>query len=313
MITQQINTKPIPKRTSLALLGAIFLSTAIVMACTDMQTQNVFDEEELNIITDVDRSGERGYHQVIIYMGDEDQSERHSVALDQLRILQPDHIQSVEVLKGNDAIEQFGNRASNGVILVKTQLDQESYNKVLNTLGMEVQEIPPPPEPGTPDDDHFVVVEQMPELVGGLSAIMQEIRYPEEAREAGLEGRVFVQFVVTEDGNVEDPQIIHSAGKVLDDEALRVVRMAKFKPGMQRGRPVRVQYSLPVFFRLQGGETTPEHSDNIPKSEYESLNEMTVTSFGGSKDSSTNVYPEFFHHQTDLENLGSLMRESNSN
>lgn len=110
---------------------------------------------------------------------------------------------------------------------------------------------PPPEEEEEPEEDFFVVVEEMPELIGGLASIQEKINYPEMARRAGIEGRVYVQFIVNEQGEVEDPQVIRGIGGGADEEALRAVREAKFKPGMQRGRPVRVQYSLPVVFRLQ--------------------------------------------------------------
>ena len=113
--------------------------------------------------------------------------------------------------------------------------------------------MPPPPPPADDDDeeDFFVVVEDMPELIGGLGELQRQIRYPEMARRAGIEGRVFIQFIVNERGEVEDPRVIRGIGGGADEEALRVVSQARFTPGMQRGRPVRVQYSLPIFFRLQ--------------------------------------------------------------
>jgi len=112
-------------------------------------------------------------------------------------------------------------------------------------------DMPPPPEEEEEEEDFFVVVEDMPELIGGLASIQNKIRYPEMARRAGIEGRVYVQFIVNERGEVEDPQVIRGIGGGADEEALRAVKQAEFKPGMQRGRPVRVQYSLPVVFRLQ--------------------------------------------------------------
>ncbi|WP_249067047.1 energy transducer TonB [Halalkalibaculum roseum] len=71
------------------------------------------------------------------------------------------------------------------------------------------------------------------------------------ARKAGIEGQVYVQFVVNKEGNVEDPRVTRGIGGGADDEALRCVKQSKFKPGRQRGQPVRVQYSLPVIFKLQ--------------------------------------------------------------
>ena len=291
MITQQTNTKPIPKRTSLTLLGAIFFSTVIVMACTDMQTQSVFDEEELNLMTDIDRTGDRGFHQVVIFMSEEEQAERHESKLAQLRMLQPEHIQSINILKGEAAVEKYGSRGEMGVILINTKLSEESYNMTLKALGMETQTLLMDiNREQTADEDFFVVVEDMPELIGGLTSIQREIRYPEMARRAGIEGRVFIQFIVNEQGDVENPRVIRGIGGGADEEALRVVRQAKFTPGMQRGRPVRVQYSIPISFRLQGSETTPEQSNIEPRDNQ--LNEMTVTGYGGNNQSGTQVEPE---------------------
>jgi len=120
-------------------------------------------------------------------------------------------------------------------------------------LGSPLQ-MPPRPvqeEETEPEEDFFIVVEQMPELIGGLSALQQQIRYPEMARRAGIQGLVIVQFIVNERGEIENPRILRGIGGGCDEEALRVVRNARFNPGLQRGRPVRVQYQLPVVFRLQ--------------------------------------------------------------
>lgn len=99
-------------------------------------------------------------------------------------------------------------------------------------------------------DEVFVVVERMPELKGGLASLQSKIEYPEIARKAGIEGRVIVQFVVTERGTVQNPKVVRGIGGGCDEEALRVVKKAKFTPGLQRGRPVKVQYTLPIVFRL---------------------------------------------------------------
>lgn len=109
------------------------------------------------------------------------------------------------------------------------------------------------PETGSNDASTFVIVEQMPELVGGLAAIQQELRYPEIAKNAGIEGRVFVQFVVDERGRVVDPVVVRGIGGGCDEEALRAVRTVTFKPGRQQGEPVRVRMSLPITFRLGSG------------------------------------------------------------
>ncbi len=112
---------------------------------------------------------------------------------------------------------------------------------------------PPPPPPAEEEEEEpeiFVVVEQMPELIGGLAAIQKNIVYPEVAKKAGVEGRVIVQFVVDENGNVQDAEVVRGLGAGLDEVALSAVQKAKFKPGMQRGKPVKVKMSLPITFRL---------------------------------------------------------------
>lgn len=101
------------------------------------------------------------------------------------------------------------------------------------------------------EEDFFVVVEQMPELVGGMAELQGCVNYPETARKAGIEGRVIVQFIVNENGKVEDPRVVRGIGGGCDEEAIKAVKDANFKPGRQRGKAVRVQYSLPVIFKLQ--------------------------------------------------------------
>lgn len=113
-------------------------------------------------------------------------------------------------------------------------------------------DLPPPPPPKSEEtqDDFFVVVEQMPQLIGGLASLQKKVKYPEMARRAAIEGRVTIQFIVNEQGEVENPRVIRGIGGGCDEEALKAVMTARFKPGMQRGRPVKVQYSLPIVFRF---------------------------------------------------------------
>ena len=217
--------------------------------------------------------------------------------MEKLGQLDGEHIQSVEVYKGQQALEKFGERGAEGVIAINTKLDPDSYNTVLRTLGMEPQDIGPilggnlelggdittNPE----KNDFFVVVEEMPELIGGLAQLQQEIRYPEKARQAGIEGRVYVQFIVNEQGDVEDAKVIRGIGGGADEEALRVVRQANFEPGYQRGEPVRVQYSLPIFFQLaNSGQETSSLSEPETGSEDQSL---TVVGYGNTEVEGLNV------------------------
>ncbi len=106
------------------------------------------------------------------------------------------------------------------------------------------------------EEEIFQVVENMPEFPGGMAELMKylqkNIKYPTISQENGVQGRVIVQFVVNRDGSIVDPVVLRSVDPYLDKEALRVVKaMPKWKPGEQRGKPVRVKFTLPVQFRLQ--------------------------------------------------------------
>lgn len=98
---------------------------------------------------------------------------------------------------------------------------------------------------------YFVAVEEMPEPIGGIGAIQQLIQYPEIAKRAGVEGKVYVLAFVDENGNVTSAKIIKGIGAGCDEAALDAVRRTKFKPGKQRGTPVKVQVSIPIVFKLQ--------------------------------------------------------------
>lgn len=116
-------------------------------------------------------------------------------------------------------------------------------------------ELPPPPPPAKDENNEeeeiFIVVEQMPELIGGLASLNKHITYPEMARRAQIEGRVIVEFIIDKEGNVNNPKIIRGIGGGCDEVALSAVQKVKFKPGMQRGKPVLVRYSMPINFTLK--------------------------------------------------------------
>lgn len=116
----------------------------------------------------------------------------------------------------------------------------------------------PPPE--KKEEEIFVIVENQPEFPGGMGALMKligdSIRYPVEAQQKGIQGRVICNFVVMKDGSISDLQIVRGVDPLLDAEALRVLGlMPDWKPGTQRGQAVNVRFTLPVVFRLSGNES----------------------------------------------------------
>ena len=123
---------------------------------------------------------------------------------------------------------------------------------------VEIKYVPVAVEEEEPEEQTiFEVVEQMPEFPnGGMAGLMQylskNIKYPTIAQENGTQGRVTVQFVVNRDGSIVDAKVLRGVDPYLDKEAIRVISsMPKWKPGMQRGKAVRVKYTVPVMFRLQ--------------------------------------------------------------
>ncbi len=117
---------------------------------------------------------------------------------------------------------------------------------------------PPPPADGPPsppaetlEPEVFYVVEQRPELIGGLEGLQERVVYPLMAKQAGIEGKVLVQFIVDERGRVLEPAAVRCPDESLCAEAVRVVQDSAFEPGLQRGRPVKVRLTLPVDFKLR--------------------------------------------------------------
>ncbi len=107
------------------------------------------------------------------------------------------------------------------------------------------------------EEEIFTIVESMPEFPGGgqealFKYLQKTMKYPQIAKENGIQGTVFVNFVVGKDGKIRDAKILRGVNKMLDEEAIRVVKaMPSWKPGKQRGKPVSVSYNLPIKFTLR--------------------------------------------------------------
>ena len=100
-------------------------------------------------------------------------------------------------------------------------------------------------------DGVYLNVEKMPTIKGGFSAVGKKIKYPNIAKQMGMQGVVYIGFVVNSEGKVEDPKILKSVAKILDEEALRVVeKEIEFEPGYQEGKAVSVRFVLPIKFQL---------------------------------------------------------------
>ncbi len=135
---------------------------------------------------------------------------------------------------------------------VKFEDDETSEDKVVEIYAPVLQA-----EEEEVEEEIFVIVEDMPKFKGGdinkfHEWVQKRVRYPELAAENGIQGRVFITFVVETNGNVSNVTISRSVDQLLDEAAKEAVMASpKWEPGMQRGRPVRVRYSIPIIFQLQ--------------------------------------------------------------
>ena len=176
--------------------------------------------------------------------------EGHRITYETLKRMDSEEIASISVLKGQPAVDQYGEEARDGVVLITTK-------KGVKDISVPVEQTP----------EYFDVVEQMPEYPGGPSALLEylatNIRYPESAEKAGIQGRVIVTFVVMKDGSISNAKIVKSVSPELDTEALRVLSaMSNWSPGMQNGKAVNVKYAVPISFALPDSkvEETKESS-----------------------------------------------------
>lgn len=130
---------------------------------------------------------------------------------------------------------------------------EDAKEEVVAPVSPEAKEAP---ADSTAKDEVFMVAEQMPEFPGGMKELLKflqnNLKYPENAMKNNVQGRVIVQFVVEKDGTLTEFKVARSVDPDLDAEALRVLQiMPKWKPGMQRGKIVRVKFTVPVSFKLQ--------------------------------------------------------------
>lgn len=110
------------------------------------------------------------------------------------------------------------------------------------------------------DEEVFAIVEVHPQYPGGDEArikfIQENLKYPVSAKEAGIQGNVYVTFIVEKDGSLSNVKILRGIGSGCDEEVIRVVKlMPAWLPGTQSGKPVRVQFNLPIKFKLAPKET----------------------------------------------------------
>lgn len=165
--------------------------------------------------------------------------------VDSIEDIYPGDIQSVEITKDPSSELAKKYKADNGLIIVTLKEDVKTWEKKADR----------PVADRKTTEEIFIVVEDMPQFPGGLTAlrsfIYDNLEYPEDAKKEGIEGKVTVGFTVDTEGNVEDVNVVRSTYAGFDDAAMKVFRdMPAWEPGKQRGHAVRVRLNVPVEFEL---------------------------------------------------------------
>ena len=172
---------------------------------------------------------------------------------EQVMALDQSSIDNISVIKNEESLKEYAKHfnadTSNGIIFVNTK------DYVKNGGSKELVSVRVKAKKPQNEEKVFDVVENMPSFPGGavkmMEYLMTNIRYPEAAHKAGIQGRVVVNFIVEPDGTISNANVVRSVSEELDAEAIRVVEnMPKWKPGMQNDKVVRVKYNIPVSFRL---------------------------------------------------------------
>ena len=167
----------------------------------------------------------------VIYAGN-DQMKNPLIVVDgkisevDINTIDPNSIQSINVLKDQSAIDKYGEKAKDGAIEITTKKEEE-------------KSVP---------EEVFIIVEEMPEYPGGLTALSQFIS--ENLPNTQEQGKVYVQFIVNKDGSISHVKVLRSNSEKLSEKAIEVIqKMPAWKPGKQRGVPVKVAYTIPIEFK----------------------------------------------------------------
>lgn len=264
-----------PLKWSLSLIMACVLIISGLMACSDIEEGGITSSEVEDVQANVDNvpTGDKPLYLI----------NGLTVDNDILGRLNPDYIESIEVLKDKSATDAYGKKGGNGVIKI-TVIDRElALNNLLSEKEIKLRQEKRNNNSSIPGEEIFVAVEQNPEIIGGQEALYSGLTYPKRCREAGIEGRVIVQFVVTKQGNVRDTKILRGIGGGCDEAAVKAVESVQWKPGTHKGELKNVKFSQPITFKLAGSDKTDKStSANLPTFQKlnNQLDELVVTGYG---------------------------------
>lgn len=200
----------------------------------------ILDVEFNSLEYEIIQKSDEGLIEYLIFFSEENEYQNFRNEVRRLNLLVPTTIQGITYLGGEEAVHEYGNKGTNGVMIVKSSNTFKTLFNTLETFGI-------PFSTELYESNNFYFEDSFPELIGGLRGLTEEIEYPKRATK--IHGRVVVKFIVSREGKVIDSEVSEPVHRLLDEEALRVVNNARFIPAIQEGKPAEVQYSLPVNFR----------------------------------------------------------------
>ena len=257
----EITTKKEMDKTLVVIDGVIKgVIDGVIQEKSILSEINSDDIASMNVIKGQDainKYGEKGKNGVVEIITKDYQEKLFTVIdgvvheKDGMSSISMDDVKSMSVLTPELALKKYGEKAKDGAIEVTTFKKGEKRPEIMKDPKTGVVH-----EVSDKEEAPFVVVEELPQFPGGTDAMMTwiaaNIKYPDEAAKAKISGKVYVSFTVSASGKVKDAVVNKSVSPLLNEEAIRVISsMPDWKPGKQAGKPVAVQYNVPVEFKLK--------------------------------------------------------------
>ena len=165
-------------------------------------------------------------------------------------------LQRLQTMKNRSAMPHLSSRRTHVASLVACAALLLTIAACSDSVTPESDTAAAPVAPRSMEGSEHPNVDRMPRPVGGLASLYEHVTYPEEAAQQGIEGQVFVQFVVTKNGSAINASVVRGAHSLLDQAAVNAVRSMTFEPGLRDGRTVQTQMTLPITFRLDDDANT---------------------------------------------------------
>ena len=160
-------------------------------------------------------------------------------------------VENVPAIKNEKSIP----RPTRPSMPIESEEEEIPIDATIASTDIDLSNLPSPPSPPKMEEEEksapFIVFDEYPQPIGGFAAIQNHLKYPEMARRAGIEGRVVIQVLIDEKGHIISTTIIKSLGNNgCDQAAIDAIMAVKWKPAMQRDKPVKVSVAIPVIFTL---------------------------------------------------------------